>query len=79
MKYITYFIQKKKKCRINTALFVFSIIFIIFVVEKQNRYNMCFKKKKEIPVENETKFPFPADWTIGGYEDPMDVFWDFWD
>lgn len=40
---------------------------------------MCFKKKKEIPVENEPKFPFPDDWTIGGYKDPMDVFWDFWD
>lgn len=41
---------------------------------------MClFKKKKEIPVENEPKFPFPAGWTIPKEKDPMDVFWDFWD
>ena len=41
---------------------------------------MCklFKKKK-IPIENKPKFPFPKDWTVGGYEDPEDVFWDFWD
>ena len=40
---------------------------------------MLINKKKKIHIKNKPKFPFPKDWTVGGYKDPMDVFWDFWD